>query len=304
MDSLLLIYQRARCFTFILSDFHFSATGGLQFRYKNLWVNVPFVPGVFVFKIRDLLQNMEVLLKMGKYTGITSELALPTDNKKDYIPVSKRAPVTAQVIIGTPGTINKWIKAKKLGTSQMKILVFDEADHMLGESGFREDSVRALREIVKESPDCQQFKVKVPDELSKIIVIKNKIMEIAEKLGQTIKFVRIRRSAEILHEALVKYGYEVTTIQGTLTLEHMDKIVKEFKDGLTQVLISTDLLARGFDQSKVNLVVNYDLPVNHECDTKPDNEVRRNRDQAKKLLEVLIKVIFAGYSSESLFLQN
>ncbi|KAI3750600.1 hypothetical protein L2E82_21282 [Cichorium intybus] len=248
--------------------------------------------------------NMEVLLKMGKYTGITSELALPTDNKKDYIPVSKRAPVTAQVIIGTPGTINKWIKAKKLGTSQMKILVFDEADHMLGESGFREDSVRAMREIVKESPDCQQFKVKVPDELSKIIVIKDKIMEIAEKLGLTIKFVRIRRSAEILHEALVKYGYEVTTIQGTLTLEHRDKIVKEFKDGLTQVLISTDLLARGFDQSKVNLVVNYDLPVNHECDTKPDNEVRRNLDQAKKLLEVLIKVIFAGYSSESFFLQN
>ncbi|KAI3788510.1 hypothetical protein L2E82_01278 [Cichorium intybus] len=214
--------------------------------------------------------------------------------------VSKRAPVTTQVIIGTPGTINKWIKAKKLGTSQMKILLFDEADHMLGESGFREDSVRAMKEIVKESPDCQvllfsatfndkvkdfisknikvifkeeynelfvkkkkelsleslkQFKVKVPDELSKIIVIKDKIMEIVEKLGQTIIFVRIRRSAEILHEALVKYGYEVTTIQGTLTLEHRDKIVKEFKDGLAQVLISTDLLARGFDQSKFRIRV-------------------------------------------------
>ncbi|KAI3724126.1 hypothetical protein L2E82_35893 [Cichorium intybus] len=267
------------------------------------------------------IQNMEVLLKMGKYTGITSELALPTDNKKDYISVSKRAPVIAQVIIGTPGTINKWIKAKKLGTSQMKILVFDEADHMLAESGFREDSVRAMKEIVKECPNCQvllfsatfndkvkdfisnnikvifkeeynelfvkkeelsleslkQFKVKVPDELSKIIVIKDKIMEIAEKVGQTIIFVRTRRSAEILHEALVKYGYEVTTIQGSLTLEHRDKIVKEFKDGLTQVLISTDLLTRGFDQSKVNLVVNYDLPVNHECDTKPDNEVYLHR---------------------------
>ncbi|KAI3508490.1 hypothetical protein L1887_23498 [Cichorium endivia] len=43
-------------FTFILSDFHFSATGGLQFRHKDQWVNVPFVPGAFVVKIRDLLQ--------------------------------------------------------------------------------------------------------------------------------------------------------------------------------------------------------------------------------------------------------
>lgn len=50
-------------------------------------------------------------------------------------------------------------------------------------------------------------------------------------------------------------GMKVTTIQGTLTLEHRDKIDKEFKDGLTQVLISTDLLARGFDQSKVCILL-------------------------------------------------
>nr|GEX73224.1 DEAD-box ATP-dependent RNA helicase 38 [Tanacetum cinerariifolium] len=78
------------------------------------------------------IQNMEVLLKMGKFTGITSELGLPAD-KANYIPIGKRAPVTAQVVIGTPGTISKWIAAKKLGTSQLKILVFDEADHMLAD---------------------------------------------------------------------------------------------------------------------------------------------------------------------------
>ncbi|KAF5784104.1 putative RNA helicase [Helianthus annuus] len=78
------------------------------------------------------IQNMEVLLKLGKYTGITSELALPAD-KASYIPVAKRAPMTAQVIIGTPGTVNKLVAAKKLGTSFLKILVFDEADHMLAE---------------------------------------------------------------------------------------------------------------------------------------------------------------------------
>lgn len=79
-----------------------------------------------------MLQNMEVLLKMGKFTGITSELGIPADSA-NYIPISKRPPVTAQVVIGTPGTINKWVTGRKLGMSCMKILVFDEADHMLAE---------------------------------------------------------------------------------------------------------------------------------------------------------------------------
>ncbi|KAK9058818.1 hypothetical protein SSX86_023661 [Deinandra increscens subsp. villosa] len=292
------------------------------------------------------IQNMEVLLKMGKFTGITSELGLPLD-KANYIPVSKRAPVTAQVIIGTPGTINKWIAAKKLGTSNLKILVFDEADHMLAEvilwifvfiflvniipfitdqfilvqGGFKEDSVRIMKEIVRWSPKCQvllfsatfndtvkafiskivkdlfvhgynelfvekeelslgslkQYKVNLPDELSKIMVIKDKIMDLGEQIGQTIIFVKTRQSAGMLHEALVKYGYEVTTIQGALGQEDRDKIVKEFKDGLTHVLISTDLLSRGFDQSQVNLVVNYDLPVVHEYPSEPNYEVYLHR---------------------------
>ncbi|XP_071690645.1 DEAD-box ATP-dependent RNA helicase 38 [Rutidosis leptorrhynchoides] len=266
------------------------------------------------------IQNMEVLLKMGKFTGITSELALPAD-KAHYIPISKRAPVTAQVIIGTPGTINKWIAAKKLGTSHLKILVFDEADHMLAESGFKEDSVRIMKEIVKWSPKCQvllfsatfndvvkafvskivkdlfvheynqlfvkkeelsldsvkQYKVNLPDELSKIMVIKDKIMDFGEKIGQTIIFVRSKKSAAMLHEELVKYGFEVTTIHGNLIQEDRDKIVKEFKDGLTHVLISTDVLARGFDQSQVNLVVNYDLPVVYNSPEEPDYEVYLHR---------------------------
>nr|XP_004238462.1 DEAD-box ATP-dependent RNA helicase 38 [Solanum lycopersicum] len=266
------------------------------------------------------IQNMEVLLKMGKFTGITSELGIPADSA-NYIPISKRPPVTAQVVIGTPGTINKWVTGRKLGMSCMKILVFDEADHMLAESGFQDDSIRIMKAIVKASANCQvllfsatfgenvkafvtkivqdlfvqdynqmfvkkeelsldsvkQYKVQCPDELSKIMVIKDRILELGQKVGQTIIFVRTRNSASMLHKSLVDYGYEVTTIQGALRQEDRDKIIKEFKDGLTQILISTDLLARGFDQSQVNLVVNYDLPVRHESPTEPDHEVYLHR---------------------------
>lgn len=266
------------------------------------------------------IQNMEVLLKMGKFTGITSELAIPGDST-NFVPISKRPPVTAHVVIGTPGTISRWITARKLSMSFMKILVFDEADHMLAESGFKDDSVKIMRAIVQSSPDCQvllfsatfddavkafvdkinkdifnrdynqmfvkkeelslesvkQYKVQCPDELAKLMVVKDKILELGEKVGQTIIFVRTRNSASSLHQSLVKLGYEVTTIQGALKQEDRDKIVKEFKEGLTQILISTDVLARGFDQSQVNLVVNYELPVRHNNLSEPDYEVYLHR---------------------------
>lgn len=78
------------------------------------------------------IQNTEVLRKMGKYTGIASECAVPMDSR-DALPISKRAPIMAQVVIGTPGTIKKWMSFKKLGATRLKILVFDEADQMLAE---------------------------------------------------------------------------------------------------------------------------------------------------------------------------
>ncbi|KAK2965363.1 hypothetical protein RJ640_024105, partial [Escallonia rubra] len=99
-------------------------------------------------------QNMEVLKRMGKYTGITAECAVPADSR-DPTSRSRRPPVTAQVVIGTPGTINRWMTARTLGMSCMKVLVFDEADHMLAESGFKEDSLRIMKTIVKFNPDCQ-----------------------------------------------------------------------------------------------------------------------------------------------------
>ncbi|KAM7263446.1 hypothetical protein ACFE04_001129 [Oxalis oulophora] len=261
------------------------------------------------------LQNIAVLQKMGKYTGITSEAAVPSE--KAGVQRTVRPPVSAHVVIGTPGTIKKLMSLKKLGVSTMKILVFDEADHMLSEDGFKDDSLRIMRDIQRVSPQCQvllfsatfnddvkafvsrvtkegsnqlfvkkedltleslkQFKVNCPDELSKILVIKNRIMEFGENMGQTIIFVRTKKNAFMLHKALVDFGYEVTTIQGALGQEERDKIVKEFKDGLTQVLISTDVLARGFDQQQVNLVINFDLPIKYTAQTEPDCELYLHR---------------------------
>ncbi|XP_010918007.1 DEAD-box ATP-dependent RNA helicase 38 [Elaeis guineensis] len=260
------------------------------------------------------IQNQNVLLKMGKYTGITSMCAIPSDSS-NYIPISRRPPVTDQVVIGTPGTIKKWISAKKLATRDMKILVFDEADHMLAEDGFKDDSERIMKDIRRSSGDCQvllfsatfnetvkafvsrvvkdanqifvkkeeltlakvkQYKVQCPDEQAKMEVIRDKIFEFGQKVGQTVIFVRTRNSATMLHTSLLKEGYECTSIQGALKQEDRDKIIQEFKVGLTRVLITTDLLARGFDQEQVNLVINFDLPVKYDT-WEPDCEVYLHR---------------------------
>ncbi|KAA3481999.1 DEAD-box ATP-dependent RNA helicase 38-like protein [Gossypium australe] len=258
------------------------------------------------------IQNLEVLRKMGKYSGITSECEIHTGKKQTI-----RPPITSQIVIGTPGTIGHRIRANKLSLSYLKILVLDEADHMLAEDGFKADSVHIMDKIRCVNPQCQvlffsatfnvtvkefaakivkgnhnqlfvkkeelslqsvkQYKVNCPDELAKVMVIKDRILEFGERVGQTIIFVRTRNSAMTLHRTLVEIGYDVTTIQGALKQEDRDKIVKEFKDGLTQVLISTDLLARGFDQDQVNLVINYDLPVKHNHPTEPDCEVYMHR---------------------------
>ncbi|XP_058110310.1 DEAD-box ATP-dependent RNA helicase 38 isoform X2 [Magnolia sinica] len=239
------------------------------------------------------IQNQEVLSKMGKHTGITSICAIPLDSSS-YIPIAKRPPVTEQVIIGTPGTIKKWMAAKKLSTRDMKILVFDEADHMLAEvllfsATFNETVKEFVSKVVKDGNQLfvkkeelsldtvKQYKVSCPDELAKIDVIKNKIFELGEKWGQTIIFVRTRRSADTLYKELEDFGYDCTCIHGAHQQDMRDKMIKEFKEGLTKVLISTDLLSRGFDQAQVNLVVNYDLPVKHESPTEPDYEVYLHR---------------------------
>lgn len=77
-------------------------------------------------------QSAEVVRKMGKYTGIDLECAVPMEKEK-YTPAQYRPPVLAQIVIGTPGTVKKLMSYKKLGVSRVKILVFDEADHMLAE---------------------------------------------------------------------------------------------------------------------------------------------------------------------------
>ncbi|KAI5067234.1 hypothetical protein GOP47_0017762 [Adiantum capillus-veneris] len=270
---------------------------------------------ICVCPTRELaIQNEEVLLKMGKFANITSACAISTDFNKQSS--TRRGQVVDQVIIGTPGTIKRWISTKILNTKQIKILVFDEADHMLAQDGFQDDSLRIIQNITKSNGGCQvlffsatfnenvknftvriapkanqvfvkkeelsldvikQYRVRCPSDAEKVNILKDRIFPAAEKLGQSIIFVRTRASASNLHRRLDADGYKCTSIQGGLSNEDRDRVIREFRSGQTKILISTDVLARGFDQAQVTLVVNYDLPLKNAPPYGPDYELYLHR---------------------------
>ncbi|XP_024381220.1 DEAD-box ATP-dependent RNA helicase 38 [Physcomitrium patens] len=270
---------------------------------------------------RELVnQNEEVVTRMGRYTGITTA-STATVETPSHLYSSRREKIVDQLVIGTPGTLKRWItKDKALDTRNIKILVFDEADQMFDQDGFQDDSLRLWRDINRSGKSCQvllfsatfsekvksfamktipkanyifvekeqlsldvirQYQIVCPDSRSKIDVLKNRIFPAAEKLGQSIIFVRTRGAASELHKCLEEDGHKCTSIQGGLTHEERDRVIKEFRAGETKILIATDVLARGFDQAQVTLVVNYDIPVkntsNRHAYAEPDYETYLHR---------------------------
>lgn len=109
-----------------------------------------------------------------------------------------------------------------------------------------------------------QYNVVCPGRDAKTRVLKEMVFPNCERLGQTIIFVRTKEAARALHASMEAEGYKCTSITGDLDHTARDRTVQEFRDGTTKILISTDVLSRGFDVSQVTLVVNYDVPVERD----------------------------------------
>eukprot|EP00210_Caulerpa_lentillifera_P003694 g3527.t1 len=251
---------------------------------------------ICVCPTRELvLQNLSVAKKMAKFTSLT--FTSTTDS-------TVRGPIKQHVLFGTHGKLKGFFQRRWLSLDNIKVLVFDEADNMLELAGFADDSFRLVRDAKRASREVQillfsatyndtirefslkltgdnpnfvflpkeqlsldvikQYKVEVPSRQDKYDVLSQKIFPNCEKLGQTIIFVRSRNYARILHQKLTAEGHTCTAISGEMLHEDRDRVVQEFRDSVTRILISTDVLSRGFDVSDVTLVVNYDLPVDHE----------------------------------------
>jgi ATP-dependent RNA helicase DDX19/DBP5 len=101
----------------------------------------------------------------------------------------------------------------------------------------------------------KQYNVHCPTVADKTKVLQEQIFPNCEKLGQTIIFARTRLEAARLHQVMSGLGYKCTSLRGDMQAGDRDAVVNEFREGVTKVLIATDVLSRGFDVSQVRFCV-------------------------------------------------
>jgi ATP-dependent RNA helicase RhlE len=207
-------------------------------------------------------------------------------------PQIQRLKSRVDILVATPGRLLDHIQQGTLDLSQVQILVLDEADRML-DMGF----IRDIRKILALLPKQRQnllFSATFSDEIKTLadgLLNKPAMIEVArrnataETVGQKIYpvdrdrkrellahlikqhnwhqvlvFTRTKHGANKLSEQLVKDGIPALAIHGNKSQSARTRALAEFKDGSLQVLVATDIAARGIDISELPHVVNYDLP--------------------------------------------
>jgi translation initiation factor 4A len=200
------------------------------------------------------------------------------------------------IVVGSPGRVLDMLKKNILKLAYLKCLVLDEADDLLSK-GFLEN----MKEIISLiPPECRinLFSATMPKEIVQLtsnfmnepakILVKNEeltllgikqyyvtlkkewkletLMNLYKGLdiAQAIIFCNSKRGVETLTEEMRKKGHMVSCIHSDLPMSERAKVMSEFRSGVTRVLISTDLTARGIDVYQVSIVINYDLPTQKE----------------------------------------
>lgn len=250
------------------------------------------------------LQVTEVVEKLSQFNGVK------------VAPLVKGAAdgtVTAQVVVGTPGTILAKIKRRDLNMRGIKICVLDEADTLVGAQGLGKESAdiraycpkqvqtllfsatfgervtalvdkvvgkNAVRlELKKEQltlDNVPQYVMECPDSDARYSWL-GKIYDLLT-IGQSIIFCNSIATAKQLTNFMNKNNFEVSITYGQgMTPEERDKNLAAFKEGKTTVLVTTNLLARGLDVPTLKLVVNFDLPVQMNNPNKADHETYIHR---------------------------
>jgi len=200
------------------------------------------------------------------------------------------------IVVGTPGRIMDHLAKGTLDLSELKYLVLDEADEML-KMGFAED----VETILADTPDDKQvalFSATMPAQIRRIskkylhdpqeITVENKtttsanttqrylmvsypqkvdaltrILEV-ENFEGMIVFVRTKNETETLAEKLRARGYSAAAISGDVAQAQRERTVNQLKSGKLDILVATDVAARGLDVERISHVINFDIPIDTE----------------------------------------
>src|ERR1700753_2566188 len=204
-----------------------------------------------------------------------------------------------QIVVATPGRLIDLIERKAINLEQISFVVLDEADEMLN-MGFQDDIEFILKNTPKRDatwlfsatmpPEIRRVSKKYMQTPTEITVGKvntaNKNIDhqyyvtSAHQRYETLKriidfnpgiygiiFTRTKIDAQTIAEKLTREGYDIDALHGDLTQQQRDKVMGEFREKTLQLLIATDVAARGIDVKEITHVINYELPDDVEVYT-------------------------------------
>lgn len=252
------------------------------------------VQGLVIAPTRELaIQTQEELYRLGRDKRVSVQVVYGGADIGRQIRALKNNP---HIVVGTPGRLLDHIKRKTLRLANVETLVLDEADEMLN-MGFLED----IEAIINETPNERQtllFSATMPPSIKRIGVqfmkdphhVQIKAAEMTATLVEqyfvrckdyekfdtmtrlfdvqnpelAIVFGRTKRRVDELSKGLELRGYRAEGIHGDLTQKKRMSVLHDFKHGNLDILVATDVAARGLDISGVTHVYNYDIPQDPE----------------------------------------
>ncbi|MEK4878633.1 MULTISPECIES: DEAD/DEAH box helicase [Paenibacillus] len=239
------------------------------------------------------IQVSEEIGKLSRFKGLRSLAIYGGQDIGRQIRGLKKKP---QIIIGTPGRLLDHINRKTIRLDDVQTVVLDEADEML-DMGFMED-IQTILKLVPVERQTMLFSATMPPNIQRLAqqflnnpqhvsvipkqisapLIDQAYVEVPERqkfeaLSRLIDmespelaivFGRTKRRVDELAEALQKRGYSADGLHGDLSQNQRDAVMRKFRDGSIDVLVATDVAARGLDVSGVTHVINFDLPQDPE----------------------------------------
>ena len=246
---------------------------------------------------RELCMQISKDLKLyGKYSKLKVVAVYGGEDIRRQL---SQLDVTPEIIVATPGRLIDLVRRSKVMLSNIEYLVLDEADEMLN-MGFKDD----LETILKETPAERRtllFSATMPKEISAIArnyMRSARELQIGERNAGTenvdhiyyvckaehrydvlkrivdlnpdiygIVFCRTKADCQVVSEKLIKDGYNADALHGDLTQVARDNVMQRFRLGAVQLLVATDVAARGLDVHNLTHVINYQLPDDSEVYT-------------------------------------
>src|SRR5450631_1287070 len=252
------------------------------------------IRALIVAPTRELAEQInEAITVLAKQTRLRSMTIYGGVNVNPQISKLKQG---VEIVVACPGRLLDHIGQGTVNLSNLEVLVLDEADQMF-DMGFLPD----IRKILKNIPAKRQtllFSATMPDDIRRLaseiltkpvtiqvgstlppVTVSHAIYPVAQHLKtalllellqhtdteSVLVFTRTKHRAKRLGEQLEKAGYKAASLQGNLSQNRRQAALDGFRDGTFQILVATDIAARGIDVSQISHVVNYDTPDTAEA---------------------------------------